>query len=188
MLRELDVANRSVRDRMVGPNSPFSENFTTRAGRLAYVVNSGGHHNVWRGDLRHPNTRPEKWISTTRDQFCPQYSPDGKHLAFASNRGGPPEIWLSNADGQGIMQLTNLRGLATGSPTWSPDSRKIAFDSRTKTPDGQIRSDVFIVDIDERAARKLDTGTPGAFNPSWSHDSKWIYFVGGSDDAMGGRI
>jgi Tol biopolymer transport system component/DNA-binding winged helix-turn-helix (wHTH) protein len=188
VLRELDVANGSVRDRMAGPNFPFSENFSTRAGRLAYAVNSGGHHNVWRGDLRHPNTPPEKLISTTREQFCPQYSPDGKHVAFASNRGGPPEIWMSNVDGQEIVQLTNLRGLATGSPTWSPDSRKIAFDSRAKTPQGQIRPDLFIVDIDERAPRKLDTGTPGAFNPNWSHDGKWIYFVGGSDDAMGERI
>jgi Tol biopolymer transport system component/DNA-binding winged helix-turn-helix (wHTH) protein len=188
VLRELDVASGSVRDRMVGPNSHFSEDFSTRAGRLAYVVNSGGHHNIWRGDLRHPNTPPEKLISTTRDQSCPQYSPDGKHVVFASNRGGPPEIWMSNADGQEIVQLTNLRGLATGSPTWSPESRKVAFDSRTKTPDGQIRPDLFVVDIGERVPRKLDTGTPGAFNPSWSHDGKWIYFVGGSDDAMGGRI
>ncbi|HEV3065577.1 MAG TPA: winged helix-turn-helix domain-containing protein [Chthoniobacterales bacterium] len=188
VLRELNLANGSIRDRLVGLNSHFSDDFSAKAGRLAYTVNSGGHHIIWRGDLWHPNTPPEKLISTTRDQSCPQYSPDGKHVAFASNRGGPPEIWMSNADGQEIVQLTNLRGLATGSPTWSPDSRKIVFDSRTKTADGQIRPDLFIVDIDERMPWKLDTGTPGAFNPSWSHDGKWIYFVGGSDDAMGERI
>jgi Tol biopolymer transport system component len=34
----------------------------------------------------------------------------------------------------------------------------------------------------------LSTDTPGAFLPSWSHDGKWIYFVGGNDDASGGRI
>ncbi|HKW31397.1 MAG TPA: hypothetical protein VJN92_00215 [Candidatus Acidoferrum sp.] len=32
------------------------------------------------------------------------------------------------------------------------------------------------------------TNTPGAFAPSWSHDRKWIYFAGGSDDATGERI
>jgi len=83
-------------------------------------------------------------------QFCLKYSPDGRQLAFASNRGGPPEIWMSDSDGQNVVSLSNLRGLVAGSPSWSPDSRKIAFDSRVKTPDGQIRADVPIVDIVER--------------------------------------
>jgi Tol biopolymer transport system component len=136
----------------------------------------------------HPDAPPVKLISTTRDQFCPKYSPDGRHIAFASNRGGPPEIWTSDPDGQNVVQLSNLRGLATGSPAWSPDSRKVVFDSRNKTTEGQIRADVYIVDIVERTPRKLMTNTPGAFNPSWSHDSNWIYFVGGSNDAAGERI
>ena len=188
VLRELNIANGSVRDRMVDADSPFSEAFSARGGRLAYVVNSSGHHNIWRGDLLHPDAPPVKFISTTRDQFCPRYSPDGKHIAFASNRGGAPEIWMSDADGQDILQFTNLKSLAAGSLTWSPDSRNIAFDSRAKTPEGQIRPDVYIVDITERAPKKLNTGTPGAFQPSWSHDGKWIYFLGGSDDAAGERI
>jgi Tol biopolymer transport system component len=57
---------------------------------------------------------------------------------------------MSDSDGQNVVSLSNLRGLAAGSPSWSPDSRKIAFDSRVKTPDGQIRADVPIVDIAER--------------------------------------
>jgi hypothetical protein len=84
--------------------------------------------------------------------------------------------------------LSNLRGLATGSPAWSPDSRKVAFDSRIKTPEEQIRADVYIVDITEKTSRKLNTDTPGAFTPNWSHDGKWIYFAGGIDDTAGERI
>ena len=187
-LHELNIKNGSVRDRAFSAKSGFSDDFSMRADRLAYVVNSGIHHNLWRADLLHPNAPHVKLISTTRDQFCPRYSPDGRHITFASNRGGPPEMWMSDSDGQNIVQLSNLRGLATGSPAWSPDSRKVAFDSRIKTPEGQIRADVYIVDIADRTPRKLITDTPGAFNPSWSHDSKWIYFVGGSDDASGGRI
>jgi Tol biopolymer transport system component/DNA-binding winged helix-turn-helix (wHTH) protein len=189
VLRELDLANGSIRDRMVlGPENHFSDAFSTNGGRLAFVANSGVKNNIWRGDLAHPDAPPVKLISTTRDQFCPKYSPDGRHIAFASNRGGPPEIWISDPDGQNVVQLSNLRGLATGSPSWSPDSRKVAFDSRSKTPDGQIRADVYVVDIFERTPRKLSTDTPGAFNPSWSHDGKWIYVAGGSNDATGERI
>ena len=188
VLRELNVANGSVRDRLVGLDSAFSDDFSAKAGRLAFVVNSSLKSNIWRGDLLHPNASPVKLISTTRDQFCPKYSPDGRHVAFASNRGGPPEIWMSDSAGQNVTQLSNLRGLATGSPAWSPDSRMVVFDSRIKTPQGQIRADLYIVDIVERTPRKLSTDTPGAFNPSWSHDGKWIYFVGGSNDAAGERI
>src|SRR5215472_4706330 len=188
VLREFNIANDSVRDRPFGAQSVFSEAFSLRAGRLAYVVNSGGHHNLWRADLSHPDAPLVKLISTTRDQSCPQYSPDGKHIAFSSNRGGPAVIWMSDSDGQNIVQLTDLKGPTTGSPTWSPDSRKIAFDFRAKTPEGQIRADVYVVDIYERVPRKLITNTPGAFMPSWSHDSKWIYFVGGSNDSAGERI
>jgi Tol biopolymer transport system component/DNA-binding winged helix-turn-helix (wHTH) protein len=188
VLRELDLANGSIRDRVVIPHSHFSDAFSANGGRLAFVVNSGVKNNIWRGDLVHPDAPPVKLISTTRDQFCPKYSPDGRYIAFASNRGGPPEIWVSDPDGQNVVQLSNLRGLATGSPAWSPDSRKVAFDSRIKTPDGQIRADVYIVDIVERKPRKLSTDTPGASIPSWSHDGKWIYFMGGGNDAAGERI
>ncbi len=146
VLRELNVANGSVRDRLVGLDSAFSDDFSAKAGRLAFVVNSGVKSNIWRGDLLRANAPRVKLISTTRDQFCPKYSPDGRHVAFGSNRGGPPEIWMSDPAGQNVVQLSNLRGMATGSPAWSPDSRKVVFDSRIKTPEGQIRADVYIVD------------------------------------------
>jgi len=188
VLRELNIENGTVRDRTFSGNSAFSDAFSVGAGRLAYVLNSGGHDNLWRADLQHPSAPPVKLISTTRDQSCPQYSPDGKHIAFTSNRGGPPEIWMSDADGQNIVQLTDLKGLATGSPTWSPDSRKIVFDFRAKNPEGEIHADVYVVEISERVPRKLITNTPGAFNPYWSHDGKWIYFVGGGNDSPGERI
>ena len=187
VLREFNIEKGSVRDRTFNADRAFSDDFSVRAGRLAYVVNSGLHQNVWRADLLHPNAPRVKLISTTRDQFCPQYSPDGKHIAFTSNRGGPSEIWMSDPDGQNIMQLTDLKGLTAGSPTWSPDSAKVAFDFRAKAPDGQIRTDVFIVDIFEKVPKKLITNTPGAFDPNWSHDGRWIYFVGGSDDVAGER-
>ena len=119
VFRELNQEKGSVRERIFSANGQFSEDFSMRAGRLAYVLNSGGHHNLWRADVLHPSAPHVKLISTTRDQFCPQYSPDGKHIAFSSNRGGPPEIWMSDSDGQNIVQLTDLKGLVTGSPTWS---------------------------------------------------------------------
>jgi Tol biopolymer transport system component len=156
--------------------------------RIAFSVGSGGRNNIWRGDLHNLQAPPVKLISTSRGQACPQYSPDGKYIAFCSDRGGSHEIWMSDADGKNVVQLTNLKNLVTGTPSWSPDSSKIVFDSRTTAREGQYHADLYIVDITERVPRKLIAGGGEASVPNWSHDGKWIYFMGGGDDVGGERI
>ena len=185
-LSELAIGDGSVRDL---PFDSSAEGVTVSASgdRMAYTVQSS-HNNIWRGDLLHPQTPQVKLISTTRNQACPQYSPDGKHIAFCSDRGGPHEIWMSDPDGTNVVRLTDLKNFVTGSPSWSPDSTKIVFDSRTEIHPGQHHADLYIVDIDERVPRKLNTSTEQASVPFWSHDGKWIYFMGGGDDAAGERI
>src|SRR5690606_9760493 len=58
--------------------------------------------------------------------FNPQYSPDGKLIAFLSSRKGRPQIWLIPVDGGEAWQLTELKGSVT-SFEWSPDSRRIVL-------------------------------------------------------------
>src|SRR5882762_3042390 len=61
------------------------------------------------------------------DDFTPTWSPDGSHVAFASNRTGDYEIFVMNADGSGVTNLTNAPSANDYSPSWSPDGTKIAF-------------------------------------------------------------
>ncbi|MBI3474606.1 MAG: winged helix-turn-helix domain-containing protein [Acidobacteria bacterium] len=58
---------------------------------------------------------------------APQFSPDGTRIAFMSNRSGPWQIWLSNADGSNPMQISRTN--SAGTPRWSPDGQSIAFDA-----------------------------------------------------------
>lgn len=61
-------------------------------------------------------------------------------IAFGSRRdGGPPEIWVMNADGSDPLQLTNSTDPVTsnGQPDWSPNGRRLAFMS-TRTGDAEI--------------------------------------------------
>ena len=58
----------------------------------------------------------------------PAWSPDGRMIAFASNRAGPAgigNIWLIRPDGSGLMALTTGKEISHVQPRWSPDSKKI---------------------------------------------------------------
>jgi len=60
----------------------------------------------------------------------PKYSPDGKRIAFVSDRSGHWDIWVSDDDGSNPIQLTNMGGPLTGFLCWSPDARFITFYSQ----------------------------------------------------------
>src|SRR4029453_18331386 len=55
----------------------------------------------------------------------PRWHPDGKSIAFFSNRSGKYEIWTIHPDGSGLKQLTHYPGAHY--PVWSRDGTKIAF-------------------------------------------------------------
>lgn len=59
-------------------------------------------------------------------EMHPRFSPDGRRIAFISDRGGGDNIWLMNPDGSGKRQLTNESFRLLNSPAWSPDGRFIA--------------------------------------------------------------
>ena len=58
----------------------------------------------------------------------PDWSPDGKQIAFTSNREGNREVYVMNADGTNPINLTNHPARDSG-PAWSPDGNQIAFSS-----------------------------------------------------------
>ena len=165
---ELTLADGSLRRIRLGQSAVWPT-ISKSGGKLAYATYSV-HMNIWRKDLLNPESAAAKLISSTREEWAPTYSPDGKHIAFISTRGGIEEIWMSDPDGSQPVQVSNFRSSDIRSPSWSPDGKEIAFDT-------QQAGELYVVDVSERVSRKLNTNISNAEFPSWSHDGKWIYFV-----------
>ena len=132
-------------------------------------------YNIWRLDLSDERTRqgpPSIVISDKGPSLArPHFSPDGKRIAFESDRLGYADLWTCDSDGSNCSQLTSLHGTA-GAATWSPDGRQIAFEFRPKQ-----HSEVYLAEVGGGPPRLLET-FPGSDNggPNWSRDGKWIYF------------
>src|SRR5439155_12355604 len=107
---------------------------------------------VWQMDLPvhgKPESRVLVPLTSQTDQGpAPQFSPDGKTLAFMSDRSGTMEIWVSNRNGKKARQVTAVGN--AGTPRWSPDSKAIVFDASGKNGAG-----IYTVLLDGGAAPRL---------------------------------
>ena len=146
----------------------------SRAGNRLVYQREAWDSNIWRipgPNLPQSKSEPLKFIASTQVDEEPQFSPDGKRIAFTSSRSGNHEIWVCDQEGRNPVQLTSSNGPQLGSPRWSPDSRWIAFDSPKAGT-----SDIYVVSANGGQARRLTTGPTNSVRPSWSRDGRWIYF------------
>jgi Tol biopolymer transport system component/DNA-binding winged helix-turn-helix (wHTH) protein len=131
--------------------------------------------NIWRLDLKdtkHYGKPPSALMSEKGYKARPELSPDGKKIAFESDRLGFWEIWTCDVGGSTCDQVTDLHGTA-GRARWSSDGRYIAFEFHP----GE-RSEIYVVEVPGGEPHLVQT-IPGADNlsPSWSHDGRWLYFA-----------
>jgi Tol biopolymer transport system component/DNA-binding winged helix-turn-helix (wHTH) protein len=129
------------------------------------------HIDLLRADLKDLKKPPEPLLKSSRNESHARYSPDGKHIAFSSDRSGTWDVWIGDADGTNLTQIE--RGRDSGTPQWSPDSRRITYGAL----EGDVHA-IYVVDIDERVPHRLLTATDDAGGPIYSHDGRWIYFQG----------
>ena len=106
----------------------------------------------------------QRLTENRNNDWYPVWSPDGKRIAFASDRKGNLdnfEIYVMDADGGNQQKLTNIRGWDS-SPSWSPDGKRIAF---TSERDGN--TEIYVMDADGSNLQNLTNNPHGDFGPAW---------------------
>jgi eukaryotic-like serine/threonine-protein kinase len=139
--------------------------------RVVYQQNFAD-NNIWHARLETPTRlgEPRAWISSSRLEIEPRYSPDGAHILFVSDRSGRRELWLADADGKNQQPLTTNTPVF-GSPSWSPDGTRIVFDGRVNG-----NADIFLMSLGGGPPKRLTDGPAEDIVPSFSHDGRRIYF------------
>jgi TolB protein len=109
----------------------------------------------------------------------PTWSPDGKKIAFVSNRAGNPQIYTMGADGSGAKRVT-FQGNYNTTPAWSPRGDLIAFTAR----DERNAFDLFTVNFESGKFARLTQDASGNEEPAFSPNGRLIIF---SSTRGGGR-
>jgi len=126
-----------------------------------------GRPTIWLLDPAGGNVKALSEIQADR----PSWSPDGKRIAFASLKGGNPDIWTLSVSGGRPKQVT-IEPSRDGWPAWSPDGSEIAFASdRTGT------YSIWVIPSTGGNPRNIAVGKENFFMPSWSPDGNWIAFL-----------
>jgi len=143
----------------------------------------------------------------------PEWSPDGRQIAFSSTRDGKAQIYLIAVDGGEARVLTALEQGIGGGPLWSPDGSQIAFTAAPASPpdlskpyqvsrhvyrfdamgylDGAIQS-LYIIPVDGGEPRRLTNDDRHTSALGWSPDGTEILMLSrmppDSHDAYNGQL
>jgi len=114
------------------------------------------------------------------------YSPDGKQIVFSSERNGKGnlELFIMDADGANVRQLTKAPGCYNGGPFFSPDGKKVIFRSDRKKKD---HLQLMVINADGTGERVLAENLDWVqWGPYWHPDNQHIVYAG-ANHAVAGR-
>ena len=144
--------------------------YASRRNKIAFTSTRDGNYEIYVMDGDGSN--PRRVTVNPAEDRQPAWSPDGKKIAFVSNRKNKDhlQIWVIDADGKNPIRLTD--GLVNVFPDWSPDGTKIVYDTARG---------ITVMDADGNNTRLL---TPHGLHPTWSPDGKRIVYMDGQINVM----
>lgn len=163
---------------------------------------------LWRVDFA--GGKPEHLTTSGSSDTRPRFSPDGKQLAFISDRSGKPQTWVMSTTGGEPRQVTDLPS-GVGAADWSPDGRRLLLlagsgekrfivgdeddpiarrirDYTWRLDGGGIRDEftsAWITDVDGGQPQRITAPTYNVENAVWSADGAQIAFIADLGDNAG---
>lgn len=158
------------------PAEDFDPVWSPDGTQIAFRTHRDGDEEVY---LMNADGSDQRNLSNAPDcgDYSPAWSPNGEWIAFMSNRAGNNNIWVIRPDGSGLRQVTDIPGISEY-PTWSPDSRRIAFHCTfgRVLSNGTGDFEICVVNVDGTELIQL-TDTEGENKlPAWSPDGGKLAF------------
>ena len=161
-----------MRDRVINPKEYVHSVNISNDGKTAVIESRGDIFTIpaGKGTTKNISNTPG-----TREMY-PQVSPDGKWIAFFSDKSGEYQLYMQSTEGGQWNQLTTKLDKFIYHLSWSPDGKKILF--------GNKEFAIFYLDVESKKLTEIDRSNQlkndefvwEESDYSWSPDSKWITY------------
>ncbi len=135
-------------------------------GDMIYAASGAERGSLWRAALKDLDRR-EPFAPSSRYDGNPEFSPDGKLVAFVSTRSGARTVWVAKADGSEPRQISDV--VAAGALRWSPAGDRVLF--------GSPGAGLVTAPVTGGPLQKINGAGAAARWPHWDHAKNRMYFT-----------
>jgi Tol biopolymer transport system component len=160
----------------------YSQSSFSNSGRMiAFTAQRNGKDVMYLMDVARTAVTARIDLPTVDAIWSPVWSPDDKQIAFSGTHGGITDLYIVNADGSGMRQLTNDE-YGDLQPAWSPDGKKLAF-ATDRGPETNLsilkfsKWRIAVMDLQSGAIEVLPNQGGLNLNPAWSPDGRQLAFI-----------